>query len=221
MKRGSRKPEKASTKPPAQPKSSFPRKDPRPPKRGRKPKDKPVKEGMKALERRTLSDPETLVVAKRSARLALEADARETRLRAAGADERKAIKRLRAQSAELNQQVALGFEFVPQGDLFADKTTHESRAIEAAGSKTPTPGQVVQALGEAAKHVAEAVKSVKSATGKGNGEEKPDPFAFGADEPAPKVDPVPPAGLRIVPAPEPQDDLARAAAAEAAGQVRA
>jgi len=213
MKRGSRKPEKASTKPPAQPKSSFPRKDPRPPKRGRKPKDKPVKEGMKALERRTLSDPETLVVAKRSARLALEADARETRLRAAGADERKAIKRLRAQSAELNQQVALGFEFVPQGDLFADKTTHESRAIEAAGSKTPTPGQAAQALAEVAKHVV--------APG-GNGEERPaGPFAFGADEPAPRVDPVPPAGLHIVPAAEPQDDLARAAAAEAAGQVRA
>ena len=209
-KRGSRKPEKASTKPPAQPKSSFPRKDPRPPKRGRKPKDKPApKESMKALEKRTLSDAETLVVAKRSARLALEADARETRLRAAGADERKAIKSLRAQSAELNQQVALGFEFVPQGDLFADKTTHESRAIEAAGSKTPTPGQAAQALSEAAKHVA--------AVGKGNGEEK-GPFEFGADEPAPKIDPVVPAGLRIVPAPavegggEPMDDIDRAAA---------
>jgi len=210
MKRGSRKPEKASTKPPAQPKSSFPRKDPRPPKDVRKPKDKPAKEGMKALERRTLTDAETLTAARRGAKLSLEADSRENRMKAAGADERKEIKSLRAQAAELNLQVAQGYEFVPQGDLFADKTTHESRAIEAAGSKTPTPGQAAQALAEVAKHVV--------APG-GNGEERPaGPFAFGADEP--KVDPVPPAGLHIVPAPEPQDDLARAAAAEAAGQVR-
>jgi hypothetical protein len=174
---------------------------------------------MKAAEKRTLSDAEVLVAARRGARLALEADAREARLKAAGADERKAIKRLRAEAAELNLQVDHGYEFVPQGDLFADKTTHESRAIEAAGSKTPTPGQAAQALAEVAKHVV--------APG-GNGEERPaGPFAFGADEPAPKIDPVPPAGLHIVPAPgavvedgAPMDDIDRAAAADAAASLR-
>ena len=76
---------------------------------------------LRNFEKETLDQKERMKLGLESAKLRLDADNREDRLRASGSAERKRIKELRAQAREKEQENVNGYRLVPAANLFSDK----------------------------------------------------------------------------------------------------
>ena len=83
-----------------------------------------------------------------SAKLRLDADNREDRLRASGSAERKRIKELRAQAREKEQENVNGYRLVPAANLFSDKAK-KNRGEKTGKEKDSMPSQAEPAAAAA------------------------------------------------------------------------